>query len=51
MVARQAPLPVGFSRQEQLEWVAMPFSKALPDPGIKPVSLNASCSGRRILYH
>ena len=26
-VARQAPLSMGFSRQELLEWVAIPFSR------------------------
>ena len=44
---RQAPLSIGFSRQEYwsvkqtnkkriLEWVAVPFSRDLPNPGIKP---------------
>ena len=31
-----------------LEWVAIPFSRNLPDLGIIPV---ISCIGRRILYH
>ena len=37
-VARQAPLPVGFSRQEDCS--ALPFSPPgdLPDPGVKPAS-------------
>ena len=34
-----------------LEWVAMPPSKDLPDPGIKPASLFSSCTGRQVLYH
>ena len=34
-----------------LELVAMPFSKDLPEPGIKPASLFISCTGRRVLYH
>ena len=37
-VARQAPLSMGFSRQEY--WSGLPFPPAgdLPNPGIKPVS-------------
>ena len=37
-VARQAPLPVGISRQEY--WSGLPFPPPgdLPDPGTKPVS-------------
>ena len=37
-VARQAPLSVGFSRQEY--WSGLPFSSLgdLPNPGIKPSS-------------
>ena len=39
ITARQAPLSMGFSRQEH--WSELPFSPVgdLPDPGIKPVSL------------
>ena len=42
-IAHQAPLPVGFSRQEY--WSGFPFPPPwdLPDPGIKPWSL-------RLLY-
>ena len=38
-VARQAPLSMGFSRQEH--WGGLPFPSPgdLPDPGIEPVSL------------
>ena len=37
-VAHQAPLPMGFPRQEY--WSGLPFPSPgdLPDPGIKPVS-------------
>ena len=36
-VARQAPLSMGFSRQEY--WSGLPFPPGdLPDPGIEPVS-------------
>ena len=47
-VACQAPLSMGFPRQEY--WSGLPFSTPghLPDPGIKPC---ASCNGRQILYH
>ena len=38
MVAHQAPLSMGFSRQEY--WTLLPFAppEDLPDPGIKPAS-------------
>ena len=38
-VAHQAPLSMGFSRQEY--WSGLPFSSPgdLPNPGIKPTSL------------
>ena len=37
-VARQAPLPIGFPRQEY--WSGLPFPSPgnLPDPGIQPMS-------------
>ena len=45
--ACQAPLSMGFSRQEILEWVAMPSSRDLPHPGIKFVSfMSPSLAGR-----
>ena len=47
-VACQAPLSMGFSRQEY--WSGLPFRSpgALPDPGIDSC---VSCIGRWILYH
>ena len=38
-IARQAPLPMGFSRQEY--WPGLPFPPLgdLPNPGIKPMCL------------
>ena len=36
-LARQAPLAMGFSRQED-EWVGISFSRGSSDPGIKPTS-------------
>ena len=38
-VAHQAPLSMGFSRQEYLSGLSCPPPGNLPDPGIKPVSL------------
>ena len=43
-IARQAPLSMGFSRQEY--WSGLPFPPTgdLPNPGIKPVSLRQAGS-------
>ena len=38
-IARQAPLSMGFSRQEYWSGLPCPLSRDLPDPGIEPVSL------------
>ena len=37
-VARQAPLSMGFSRQEYWSGLPFPFPEDLPDPGIKITS-------------
>ena len=37
-IARQAPLSVGFSRQEYWSGLPCPSPGDLPDPGIKPES-------------
>ena len=37
-VARQAPLSMGFSRQEYWSGLPFPPPEDLPDPGIEPVS-------------
>ena len=37
-VACQVPPSMGFFQARILEWVAIPFSRDLPDPGIEPVS-------------
>ena len=37
-VAPQAPLSMGILQAGILEWVAMPFSRDLPNPGIEPRS-------------
>ena len=46
-VALQAPLCMGFSKQEYWRWVACSLPGDLPDPGIKPRSL-ASPSDWRV---
>ena len=38
-VARQAPLPVGFSRQEDWSGLPCPPPGDLPYPGVEPASL------------
>ena len=38
-VAHQAPLSMGFSRQEDWSGLSCPLSGYLPDPGIEPTSL------------
>ena len=37
-VTHQAPLPMGFSRQEYWNGLLFPPPGVLPDPGVKPVS-------------
>ena len=41
----------GILQARILEWVSMPFSGDLPNPGNEPMSFFISCIGRRILYH
>ena len=38
-IARQAPLSMGFSRQEYWSGLPCPPPRDLPDPGIAPTSL------------
>ena len=38
MVSHQAPLSMGILQAKILEWVAMPSSRDLPNPGIEPKS-------------
>ena len=49
-VAHQAPLSMGFSKQEY--WSGLPFPPPgdSPNPGIKPPS-PVSPAGRQVLYH
>ena len=37
-VARQAPLSIGFLRQEYWSWLTFPSPGNLPDPGTKHIS-------------
>ena len=48
IVARQAPLSMGFSRQEYWSQLPFPSPEDLPDPGIGPVSLTFPVSAGRI---
>ena len=50
-VACQAPLSMGFSRQEYWRGLPFPPPGAPPKPGIKPASPYISCIGRQVLYH
>ena len=36
--ARQAPVSMGFPRQEYWSWLPFPSPRALPNPGIEPAS-------------
>ena len=49
-VARQAPLSVGFSRQEFWSGLPFPTPGDIPDPGIELESLAPPSIGRLILY-
>ena len=48
-IACQAPL--GILRQEYWSGLLCPPLGDLPEPGIEPVSLVSTCTGRRVLYH
>ena len=45
-VAHQAPLSLGFSRQEYWSGVLCPPPGDLPDPGIKPISVTSPALAR-----
>ena len=49
-VAHQAPLSMGFSKQESWSWLPFPPPGGLPNPGIKHISYDC-CTCRRIIYH
>ena len=48
-VALQAPLSMGFSRQEYWSGLPCPPPGDLPDPGMKFLS-HVSCIGQQVLY-
>ena len=50
-VARQAPLSMGFSRQEHWSRLSFPPLGDLPNPGIKPTSPAAPTLLARFFYH
>ena len=50
-VAHQAPLSMGFSRQEYRSGLPFPTPGDLPDLGIEPMSHCVSSIGRWVLYH
>ena len=50
-LALQAPLSMGFSRQECWSGFPCPPPGNLPAPGIKRVFLNVSFVSRQVLYH
>ena len=47
-VARQAPLSMGFSRQEYWSGLPCPPLGDLPDPGIEPESLKSPALAGRV---
>ena len=47
-VARQAPLSMGFSRQEWWSGLPCPPPGHLPDPGIEPASLTSPALAGRL---
>ena len=50
-VAHQAPLSMGILQARILEWVVIPFSPDLPDPGIKPESPASTALTGRFFTH
>ena len=52
-IAHQAPLCMGFSRQEDWRGLPCPLPGDLPHPGTKPASLTGrfSCISRQVLYY
>ena len=49
IVACQAPMPWGFSRQEYWSGLPCPPPEDLPDPGVKPESLMSPALADRFL--
>ena len=51
MIAQQASLSMGFSRQEYWSGLPCPPPGDLSNQGIEPSSLKSVCTGRWVLYH
>ena len=51
IVAHQSHLYIGFSRQESWRGLPFPTPGDLPDPGIKPASLESPALAGRFFYH
>ena len=51
LMDHQAPLSMGFSRQEYQSGFPCPRPGNLPDPGVEPMSLTPTCVARWVLYH
>ena len=49
-IAHEAPVSMGFSRQEYWSGLPYPPPGDLPNPGIEPASLMSTCTGRYVLY-
>ena len=49
-IASQAPLSMGFSRQEYWSGLPCPPPRDLSNPGMGPVPLLSPCIDRRVLY-
>ena len=49
--ALQAPLSMGFSRQQYWSALSCPYPGNLPNPGIESTVSYVSHIGRRVLYH
>jgi len=50
-VAFQAPLSMGFSRQEHWSGLLWSPPGGLPNPGTEPGYIMSTCIGRQVLYH
>ena len=50
-VACQAPLSMGYSKANTLEWVAMPSPRGSSQPKDQSHVSYVSCIGRQVLYH
>ena len=51
VVAHQAPLSLGFSRQAYWSGLPFPLPGDLPSSGIKPTSPLSPVLGRQVLFH